>query len=102
MRMKRCTRAIIAAFLLLTGIAFIIDKPGLLAASFSLWVLIICRYLLFFARIRPLAGSVQIARSMDKTLIRQGMSCQVNTLVTMKTGEEKSRIYRVNSNRNDP
>ena len=92
MRVKRCTRAIIAAFLLLTATAFILDKPGLLAVSLSCWALILYRYLLFFGRIRSVASSVKITRSVDKLLIRQAANCQVTSRITMRveTGVEAS------------
>lgn len=93
MRLKRCTRVIIAAFLILSSSAYILDKPGLLAASLSLWVLIICRYALFFSRLKSVAASVQIVRTIDKSLVRQGMNCAVTNRVVMKIEEGVMATY---------
>lgn|GEM_PF-1228317 len=93
MRVKRCTRVIIAAFLLLLISSFFLDKPGLLAVSLSLWILIIWRYIIFFKRLKLVVNSITINRNTDKSLIRQGMICTVTTRISLTIEEGIAVIY---------
>jgi hypothetical protein len=92
-KLKRCSRVIIAAFLLFTVAAFVLDKPGFLFISLSLWVFLIYRYTVFFHTVKKVLSSVQIRRTTDKTLFRQGTSCSVNTHVTIEGQEGMSILY---------
>lgn len=93
MKVKRCTRIIIAAFLLFLISTFFLDKPGLLAVSLSLWVLIIWRYIIFFKRLKLVVKSVDVKRIIDKSLIRQGMICTVTTRISLTIEEGMTAIY---------
>jgi uncharacterized protein (DUF58 family) len=89
-KVKRCTRAIITAFLLLLSSALILDNPGLLFVSLALWILIIFRYFLFISRTKSVTTSVQIVRAVDNIHTRQGISRTVTACLTI-TGEDGVR-----------
>jgi uncharacterized protein (DUF58 family) len=95
-RVKRCTWIIIAAFLLLFSSAIILDKPGLLATSLSIWVFLIWRYFIFFSRVKLVVGSIHTRRIIQKSLIRQGIVCIVTANITLEIEEGIRVLYTEN------
>ncbi|PKL59817.1 MAG: hypothetical protein CVV33_05890 [Methanomicrobiales archaeon HGW-Methanomicrobiales-4] len=93
MRVKRCTRVLIAAFLILFFSSYILDQPGILAVSLFLWMFLAFRFFLFFSRLTDTAASVQIIRTIEKHITQQGGTSQIRIRISLLIHEGITGAY---------
>lgn len=84
MRLTRCAQGIVLLIVLLSSGALILDDMPLLFAAGTLLAFLACQYLIFDHRFRHTIGSVNVQRSLERTLVRKGAALHVATTITVQ------------------
>jgi uncharacterized protein (DUF58 family) len=82
-RLKRCARGLSLLTLLLFCGAFILDDMAVLLAAGMLLCGLCGQYLLFYRRFHTMVRSVDVKRSLSRSLVRRGTTLRVTALVTV-------------------
>jgi len=82
-RLRRCARGLALLAILLFSSAFILDDMAVLLAAGMLLCGLAGGYFLFDRRFRATVASVEVQRSLERSLVRKGATLQVATTVTV-------------------
>jgi len=82
-RLKRCAQGLSLLAVLLFSGAFVLDDLAALFAAGILLIGLCGEYLLFNRRLWSIVHSVDVERSLSRTLVRRGTTLQVTTRITV-------------------